>query len=152
MLHQLFSTTKEKVVIVSNYTQVRGIIRLQSTGRGEREGMGGEGLSFPSSLHCPLLPSTSLHCPLLPSTALSFPSISCGHTHFSLVIPVLIQMLDILEGFCHRRGYGFLRLDGSTPTSKRQGIVERFNNKHGTEGRSEGGRGWEEREGVEGGR
>ena len=43
-------------------------------------------------------------------------------------------MLDVLERFCVGRGYGFLRLDGSTPSSKRQAVVERFNSKHGTEG------------------
>ncbi|RXG73432.1 DNA repair and recombination protein RAD54B [Armadillidium vulgare] len=33
----------------------------------------------------------------------------------------------MLENLCKRYSYAFLRLDGSTPSSKRQNIVDRFN-------------------------
>ncbi|KAL6538250.1 Swi5 complex subunit Swi2 [Orobanche gracilis] len=36
-------------------------------------------------------------------------------------------MLDILEKFIIRKGYSFSRLDGSTPTSMRQSLVDDFN-------------------------
>lgn len=39
----------------------------------------------------------------------------------------LFRMLDILEKFLIRKGYCFSRLDGSTPTSLRQSIVDDFN-------------------------
>ncbi|KAF9965051.1 helicase [Mortierella alpina] len=37
------------------------------------------------------------------------------------------QTLDILENICTQNHYGFFRLDGSTPTSKRQDYVDKFN-------------------------
>ncbi|KAJ7372137.1 DNA repair and recombination protein rad54b [Desmophyllum pertusum] len=38
--------------------------------------------------------------------------------------------LDLLQKLCENRSYDFLRLDGKTPTSKRQSLVDRFNDKH----------------------
>uniref|UniRef100_A0A803MZ19 Helicase C-terminal domain-containing protein n=1 Tax=Chenopodium quinoa TaxID=63459 RepID=A0A803MZ19_CHEQI len=38
-----------------------------------------------------------------------------------------VRMLDILEKFLTRKGYCFLRLDGSTPTGLRQSLVNDFN-------------------------
>ncbi|XP_062589715.1 DNA repair and recombination protein RAD54B-like [Saccostrea cucullata] len=43
------------------------------------------------------------------------------------------KTLDILQNFCGKCGYGFLRLDGQTPTNIRQEIVTKFNSKHCTE-------------------
>ncbi|EDO39293.1 predicted protein [Nematostella vectensis] len=40
------------------------------------------------------------------------------------------QTLDILQKLCTVKKYRYLRLDGSTPTAKRQSLVERFNAKH----------------------
>lgn len=37
------------------------------------------------------------------------------------------QTLDILEALCVQHHYGFFRLDGSTPSHKRQDYVDRFN-------------------------
>ena len=37
------------------------------------------------------------------------------------------QTLDLLQDFCDRRGYTFLRLDGQTPTGQRQELVNKFN-------------------------
>lgn len=37
------------------------------------------------------------------------------------------RMLDILEKFLIRKGYCFSRLDGSTPMSIRQSLVDDFN-------------------------
>ncbi|RUS22539.1 hypothetical protein BC937DRAFT_88569 [Endogone sp. FLAS-F59071] len=37
------------------------------------------------------------------------------------------QTLDILEGMCNKHEYDFFRLDGSTPSGKRQEYVDRFN-------------------------
>ena len=40
---------------------------------------------------------------------------------------LILQTLDVLEEVCHRRSYKYLRLDGQTPTAKRQHLVETFN-------------------------
>ncbi|XP_063965132.1 DNA repair and recombination protein RAD54B-like [Lytechinus pictus] len=43
------------------------------------------------------------------------------------------QTLDILQALCNLEGYQFCRLDGSTPTAKRQSIVEHFNSSYAKE-------------------
>ncbi|RKP36246.1 DNA repair protein, SNF2 family [Dimargaris cristalligena] len=43
------------------------------------------------------------------------------------------QTLDVFEGLCQSRKYGFIRLDGSLNTAKRQQLVDRFNNPHNPE-------------------
>jgi DNA repair and recombination protein RAD54 and RAD54-like protein len=43
------------------------------------------------------------------------------------------QTLDIFEKLCRSRGYGSLRLDGTMNVSKRQKLVDRFNNPDGEE-------------------
>jgi len=35
-------------------------------------------------------------------------------------------MLDLLESFLRKEGYGYCRLDGSTPRKERQDTIERF--------------------------
>ncbi|XP_051136079.1 switch 2 isoform X2 [Andrographis paniculata] len=44
-----------------------------------------------------------------------------------LLFSYSVRMLDILEKFIIRKGYCFSRLDGSTPTSLRQSLVDDFN-------------------------
>nr|XP_016440493.1 PREDICTED: switch 2-like [Nicotiana tabacum] len=44
-----------------------------------------------------------------------------------LLFSYSVRMLDILEKFIIRKGYGFSRLDGSTPTGLRQSLVDDFN-------------------------
>ncbi|KAI3994781.1 hypothetical protein MKX01_037332 [Papaver californicum] len=44
-----------------------------------------------------------------------------------LLFSYSVSMLDILEKFLIRKGYCFSRLDGSTPTSSRQPLVDDFN-------------------------
>ncbi|KAI3939632.1 hypothetical protein MKX01_038587 [Papaver californicum] len=44
-----------------------------------------------------------------------------------LLFSYTVRMLDILEKFLIRKGYCFSRLDGSTPTSSRQPLVDDFN-------------------------
>ncbi|OVA00383.1 SNF2-related [Macleaya cordata] len=44
-----------------------------------------------------------------------------------LLFSYSVRMLDILEKFLIRKGYCFSRLDGSTPTSSRQSLVDDFN-------------------------
>ncbi|MCL7034130.1 hypothetical protein MKW94_012029 [Papaver nudicaule] len=44
-----------------------------------------------------------------------------------LLFSYSVRMLDILEKFLIRKGYCFSRLDGSTPTSSRQPLVDDFN-------------------------
>ncbi|XVF20822.1 hypothetical protein REPUB_Repub12eG0035700 [Reevesia pubescens] len=44
-----------------------------------------------------------------------------------LLFSYSVRMLDILEKFLIRKGYCFSRLDGSTPTSMRQSLVDEFN-------------------------
>ncbi|KAJ9562932.1 hypothetical protein OSB04_008092 [Centaurea solstitialis] len=44
-----------------------------------------------------------------------------------LLFSFSVRMLDILEKFHIRKGYSFSRLDGSTPTSLRQSLVDDFN-------------------------
>ena len=43
------------------------------------------------------------------------------------------QTLDVLERFCNSNHYGYVRLDGQTPTGKRQELVNHFNNKYSKE-------------------
>lgn len=38
------------------------------------------------------------------------------------------QTLDLIQNFVRAQGYTFLRLDGSTPTKARQGLVDRYQN------------------------
>jgi hypothetical protein len=40
-------------------------------------------------------------------------------------------MLDLFGESCTERKYSFLRLDGSTPTNSRMGLVDRFNDPQG---------------------
>ncbi|CAA2977966.1 switch 2 [Olea europaea subsp. europaea] len=44
-----------------------------------------------------------------------------------LLFSYSVRMLNILEKFIIRKGYSFSRLDGSTPTSLRQSLVDNFN-------------------------
>lgn len=44
-----------------------------------------------------------------------------------LLFSYSVRMLDILEKLIIRKGYSFSRLDGSTPTSLRQSLVDEFN-------------------------
>ena len=56
--------------------------------------------------------------------------LTIGHTTLCRLILNLLtvfQTLDVLEALCTSAGYPWLRLDGQTPTSKRQQLVERFN-------------------------
>ncbi|CAO3611092.1 unnamed protein product [Mucor hiemalis] len=43
------------------------------------------------------------------------------------------QTLDVFEAFCQQHQYGVIRLDGSMNTSKRQTLVDRFNDPQGEE-------------------
>ncbi|EPS65460.1 hypothetical protein M569_09312, partial [Genlisea aurea] len=45
----------------------------------------------------------------------------------TLLFSYSVRMLDILEKFVIRKGYSFLRLDGSTPAALRQRLVDDFN-------------------------
>ena len=44
-----------------------------------------------------------------------------------VIVSHYTQTLDLLQKLLDARGYAYLRLDGSTPTSRRQSMVERFN-------------------------
>ncbi|KAI9557966.1 RAD54B meiotic recombition protein [Daphnia sinensis] len=50
-----------------------------------------------------------------------------------ILVSYSTKMLDLFGEACNERSYSFLRLDGSTPTSSRMGLVDRFNDPHGTE-------------------
>ena len=43
--------------------------------------------------------------------------------HKVLLFSYSTQVLDVLEAFAKSKGYGFVRLDGSTPSLKRQAVV-----------------------------
>ena len=43
------------------------------------------------------------------------------------------QTLDVFEKLCRSRNYGSLRLDGSMNVSKRQKLVDKFNDPNGDE-------------------
>ncbi|ESO02595.1 hypothetical protein HELRODRAFT_94672 [Helobdella robusta] len=45
-----------------------------------------------------------------------------------VVVSNYTKTLDLIEKLCKCNNYKFLRLDGSLPTSKRQEVVDRFNN------------------------
>lgn len=47
--------------------------------------------------------------------------------HKALIFTQMAKVLDILEIFLNIHGYTYLRLDGSTPITKRQALMERFN-------------------------
>lgn len=47
--------------------------------------------------------------------------------HKVLIFSQLKLMLDILEIFVRGRGYTYQRMDGSTPISTRQPLVNKFN-------------------------
>ncbi|XP_033124667.1 DNA repair and recombination protein RAD54B-like [Anneissia japonica] len=50
-----------------------------------------------------------------------------------VVVSAYTQTLDLLQRLCDSADYSFCRLDGSTPTAKRQQIVESFNSKYSTD-------------------
>ncbi|GAA5943700.1 DNA-dependent ATPase RAD54 [Sporobolomyces koalae] len=50
-----------------------------------------------------------------------------------VLISNFTQTLDIFEKLCHLRRYGSLRLDGTMTTTKRQKLVDRFNDPDGQE-------------------
>ena len=43
------------------------------------------------------------------------------------------RTLDILQEVCKRHGYAYTRLDGQTPISQRQKIVDGFNSKYSSD-------------------
>ncbi|KAH3862890.1 hypothetical protein DPMN_025865, partial [Dreissena polymorpha] len=43
------------------------------------------------------------------------------------------KTLDLIQGMCDQREYRYLRLDGQTPTARRQELVQRFNSRHSNE-------------------
>ena len=45
-----------------------------------------------------------------------------------LLFSLSTRTLDIIEKFVQSVGYNYLKLDGSTPTAKRQGLVDKFQN------------------------
>jgi len=48
-----------------------------------------------------------------------------------VLISNFTQTLDVFEKLCRDRRYGCLRLDGTMPTTKRQKLVDRFNDPNG---------------------
>ncbi|XP_072163961.1 DNA repair and recombination protein RAD54B-like [Diadema setosum] len=50
-----------------------------------------------------------------------------------VIVSNYTQTLDLLQALCTMEGYQFSRLDGSTPTAKRQSIVEHFNSSYAKE-------------------
>ena len=54
-------------------------------------------------------------------------------THFEskkdkcLIFSYSTQTLDVISAYCTSKGWRFCRLDGTTPTNKRQGLVDTFN-------------------------
>ncbi|KAF9164887.1 helicase [Mortierella sp. AD010] len=54
-------------------------------------------------------------------------SIKHDTTERVVLVSNFTQALDLLEDICVRRNYGYFRLDGSTPTHKRQEFVDKFN-------------------------
>lgn len=47
--------------------------------------------------------------------------------HRVVVVSNYTKTLDLLQGLCLHTGYTFCRLDGHTPTSQRQRLVDGFN-------------------------
>lgn len=54
---------------------------------------------------------------------------SIFHAYRVVVVSNYTQTLNILQEVCQRCGYPYTRLDGSTPVSQRQQIVDSFNSK-----------------------
>ncbi|XP_076344572.1 DNA repair and recombination protein RAD54B-like [Tachypleus tridentatus] len=52
---------------------------------------------------------------------------SMGSKEKIVLVSCFTKTLDVLQQMCVQYGYSFLRLDGSTPSSKRQELVDSFN-------------------------
>jgi hypothetical protein len=65
------------------------------------------------------------------SSALIFVFLYAGsriqNVNILLHVPLLLQMLCILEAFVQKQGYKYLKLDGGTGVSSRQPLITRFN-------------------------
>ena len=48
--------------------------------------------------------------------------------HKVLIFSQMTKLMDIMEDFCHFRGFKFFRLDGSTKCEDRQMYIDRYNN------------------------
>ena len=47
-----------------------------------------------------------------------------------VIVSNYTSTLDMLAQLCEKYNYSYLRLDGSTPSSKRQTLVDQFNNSY----------------------
>lgn len=47
--------------------------------------------------------------------------------HRVLIFNQMTRVMDILESYCHMRGFTYLRLDGSTPADQRSAAVQAYN-------------------------
>ncbi|XP_056017684.1 DNA repair and recombination protein RAD54B-like [Ostrea edulis] len=54
----------------------------------------------------------------------------CINSEKIVIVSNHTKTLDILQQFCSNCGYGYLRLDGQTPTNTRQDIVTKFNSRN----------------------
>jgi SNF2 family DNA or RNA helicase len=48
--------------------------------------------------------------------------------HRVLIFSQMTKMMNILGCFFNREGHSFVRLDGSTPVSDRQKLIDQYNN------------------------
>ena len=92
------------------------------------------------ALHSPclsaitLLPSLSYcHIQLLFNLIVLPSSLSSHRRSISHLVPLYFssfpssQMLNIFERFVNSQGYSYMRMDGTTPISTRQPLINRFN-------------------------
>jgi hypothetical protein len=109
-LQVLYTATSDRIVIVSNYTQVHALapggLVAGGSPRGPARPLAGSRTALPTRL-----------APKPSSFKLRRPSRS----------PRPLQTLDLFASLCRERGYPFLRLDGSTSINKRQKLVQQFN-------------------------
>lgn len=107
----LFAQVKQKGIAANSLTILQGLLKLRQVCN-SCELIKDEGINSRESIK---------------TTTLINEMVSITENHKVLVFSQFTSMLDILERELERNRIALLRLDGNTPASKRQELVERFN-------------------------
>ena len=124
LLGALRERTDDKVVIVSNYTQV--ITRQQGEGDGWWRVV-----CFVCALRLAVAPPLSAFLLTIAASKPHAHTITTTPTLSPTPSPTTKQTLDLFGQLCRERGWGAIRLDGSTSVTKRTKLVAKFNDPKG---------------------